>query len=51
MNETTEMEVQFDYWCPKCVHKDLEETKDPCNECLDHPMNTNSTKPVRFQEK
>lgn len=45
-----EKEVRFDIWCDKCVHKDLEETKDPCNECLDYPSNTNSTKPRFFKE-
>ena len=45
-----EIEVQFDYWCPKCIHKDLKETKDPCNECLDNPYNNNSTKPRFFKE-
>lgn len=45
-----ELEVRFDVWCHKCIHRDLEETKDPCNECLDHSHNTNSTKPRFFKE-
>ena len=48
--DVCELEVQFDYWCNKCIHKDLEETKDPCNECLDYPYNDNSTKPKFFKE-
>lgn len=48
--DNREVEVRFDIWCAKCIYKDLEETKDPCNECLDHPANDNSTKPRFFKE-
>lgn len=43
--------VDFHTWCPKCEHKDLSESEDPCNDCLTCPVNTNSTKPVRFTPK
>ena len=51
MDETTEMEVNFKYYCKLCKYENLEETKDPCNDCLDHPSNINSRKPIRFKEK
>ncbi len=46
-----EKEVNFEKYCPRCIYKDLEETLDPCNDCLDYPMNENTEKPVRFKEK
>lgn len=43
--------VRFDKYCPKCEHYDLDEGKDPCNECLYSPANQNSQKPINFKEK
>lgn len=40
MNE--EKEVYFDQYCKSCKHHGLEESKDPCNDCLAEPGNTNS---------
>lgn len=39
MNE--EKEVYFDQYCKSCKHHGLEESKDPCNDCLAEPGNTN----------
>lgn len=44
-------EVYFDKYCKTCKYKDLEEVKDPCNDCLDHPVNLYTHKPVRWEEK
>lgn len=46
-------EVYFDEYCPKCKHVDVDDTKsgEPCDECLDNPMNLYSHKPVNFEEK
>ncbi len=44
-------EVEFWKFCDKCKHKDVNEVKDPCNECLDEAANLHSTKPVCFEEK
>ena len=44
-------EVYFDQYCKTCKHKDLEDFKDPCNRCLDNPMNANSHKPIMWEEK
>lgn len=41
MNE--EKEVYFDQYCKSCKYHGLEESKDPCNDCLAEPSNTNST--------
>ena len=46
--EAIEKEVYFNQYCPKCKHKDVPETEDPCNECLTEPVNEYSHKPVRF---
>ena len=50
MDITTHI-VEFDKWCSKCKHHKLDETKEPCNECLDNPENVNSKKPTLFEEK
>lgn len=47
MNENTK-EVNFFEFCPICKHDSADESSDPCNECLEHPYNENSKKPVNF---
>ena len=42
--------VDFEKHCKTCKYKDLEEKYDPCNDCLDNPVNTNSSKPVYYKE-
>lgn len=49
--ETKDKFVDFHLYCPKCQHKDLPETEDPCNECLTEPVNENSHKPVNYIPK
>lgn len=44
-------EVEFWKYCEKCKHYEVEDVKDPCNDCLDEPVNLHSTKPVCFEEK
>ena len=44
-------EVYFDQYCSKCKHSDVKETEDPCFDCLAEPMNQNSHKPVKWEEK
>ena len=44
-------EVEFWKYCEKCKHYEVEDVKDPCNDCLAEPMNLHSTKPVYFEEK
>ena len=49
--ENREKIVDFKKYCETCEHKDVKEIKDPCNDCLDHPFNTNSHKPINYKEK
>ena len=42
--------VRFDIYCDKCKHKELDESLEPCNECLTCPVNYHSSKPVKFEE-
>ena len=44
-------EVYFDQYCKKCKHGKEPETSDACDECLEHPQNLYSHKPVKFEEK
>ena len=44
-------EVEFWKYCEKCKNYEVEDVKDPCNDCLDEPVNLHSTKPVYFEEK
>ena len=43
--------VKFDEYCNRCAHKDVKETEDPCNECLNNPGNEDSHRPVYFKEE
>ena len=43
-------EVYFDIYCASCKHEKLKDHEDPCNDCLDHPTNTESHKPVRWEK-
>ena len=44
-------EVRFDIYCKKCEHEKKQENEEPCCKCLDEPVNTNTSKPVRLKEK
>ena len=44
-------EIYFDIYCKLCKHRDLDEEKDPCHECLKEPVNINSHKPVKWEER
>lgn len=44
-------EVYFGQYCAKCKYEKRKETDDPCDDCLNYPANTDSHKPVRFEEK
>lgn len=45
--------VEFDLYCNRCKYKDIkdEEGEEPCNTCLAEPVNLNSSKPIKFEEK
>lgn len=44
-------EVYFDQYCRLCKHSSLKESKDPCNDCLANPSNTDSHKPLNYESK
>ena len=43
--------VEFDKYCKTCLHKDVKEKDEPCNECLGEPANFNSHKPVKYEAR
>lgn len=43
-------EVYYGQYCKKCKHWELNDSEDPCDECLGTPMNSDSHKPVYFEE-
>ena len=49
--EDSYKEVYFDQYCNTCEYEKLEESEDPCNECLNEPVNVYSHKPVNWKEK
>ena len=42
-------EVYFDIYCKSCKYDELHDHDEPCNDCLDHPVNVDSHKPVRWK--
>ena len=51
MDVGKEKEVRFDIYCKQCLYRDKEETDDPCDECLENPVNEYSHKPVYYKEE
>lgn len=49
--ETVYKEVDFHIHCTSCKHRDKKETESPCDECLEEPVNSYSSKPVKWEEK
>ncbi len=43
--------VDFQKYCNLCKNKDVKETEDPCNECLEYGARENTTKPIHFDKK
>lgn len=48
--EIREKIVEFDKYCKTCEYKDSKDHLDPCHECLNNPVNTDSRKPVNYKE-
>lgn len=44
-------EVYFDKYCKTCRYSKVKDKDEPCNECLDNPINLNSHRPVNWEEK
>lgn len=49
--ELVERIVEYSDYCRKCKHLDKPEYKDPCNECLENPVNINTTAPVKYEPR
>ena len=49
--EESYKEVYFDQYCKNCKYEKLKEIDDPCDECLNNPVNLYSHKPVMYEEK
>lgn len=49
--ENRDQFVDFDKFCNKCEYFKKEQYEEPCNECLENPINTYSNKPVNFKQK
>lgn len=43
--------VEFDQYCKTCQYEKLGESDSPCEECLEHPMNLESTKPFCYKRR
>jgi len=43
-------EVRFDKYCETCKWKELDEVKDPCNDCLAIGMQEETEKPEYYEE-
>lgn len=46
--ENHNKEVLYSEYCFKCKNANLDETEDPCNECLTTFYNFESSKPINF---
>lgn len=44
-------EVRFDEYCKTCKYESKKVDEDPCDECLNNPVNLYSKKPVNWKEK
>ena len=42
-------EVYFDQYCKTCKSSNVTEIEEPCAECLEHPVNEYSHKPVNYK--
>ena len=43
--------VDFYKYCQTCKYKDVKEENEPCNTCLDNPVNIHTEKPVKYEEQ
>ena len=51
MNYQGDKLVDFFKWCPLCEEFITPETELPCRECMEQPINANTSKPVLWKEK
>ena len=46
--EIIDKEVYFGLYCAKCKDYLTDEAEEPCNDCLNYPVNENSHKPIHW---
>ena len=51
MMEDIYKEVYFEEYCKNCKYWEKKENEEPCDECLENPVNLYSHKPVNYEEK
>lgn len=51
MDERNLKEVLYYPYCTSCEHYKSSEHVYPCNDCLEHPANENTHKPINFKLK
>ena len=49
--ENKEKIVNFEKYCRTCKHSKKREYEDPCDDCLDYPVNDEGRRPVRWEAK
>lgn len=48
MEDSKKFTAYWDY-CKQCVHKDKDDTDEPCNTCLEVPARFGTKKPYKFK--
>lgn len=51
MNTNGDKLVAYEIWCKQCKYFENPDAEEPCAECLDHPTNQYSTKPINWRDK
>ena len=51
MDRQSYKEVHFHEYCKNCKHEKLEETEEPCDECMTESVNLDSHQPVKYEKK
>lgn len=49
--QSKEKIVRFDIYCQTCKHFNKGPEQDPCYDCLGETVNTDSYKPVKWEEE
>lgn len=49
--EINDIFVDFFRYCNLCKHVECMSYEEPCNTCLENPVNQGSRKPVKFEPK
>lgn len=51
MDDRKYKEVYFHEYCPTCEHRNVKNTEMPCDECLSEPLNLETHRPVKYEQK